>query len=446
VTQELENGLPCAIDAERTILGAMLLDNSFWDEIHRSLRMDDFSLDSHRRIALRMLQLRKANTAVDIVTLAHALNAKGEIEAIGGVAYLASLTEGLPLRPVISDYIRIVKDKSLLRKLLALSSNVGTRAGEQQETGMQILGDVEKQLGELAAPFTSTKDTHVTTFIVDTFDELKREYHDRLTRRIPSGCAWYDAKTGGGYRHGRIALVAARPNVGKTPWGIMSAVHNLKAGRKVVFFALEQERDEILRAMVPYVVDVANFNVTNPATQTPAQYQLIQSAAETIADWDLHVVDGDVDRDQLVYQIKRHTKNGEECLFVLDHFGLISGGDRKDIRNRYNENSGTLRKTIKHTNSALLILCQLRKVSREFADKPPVDQDIKESGNMFEDAFSCMIIHRGRDRDTGKMSRDSLLDLCKLRSGGSTGSTTGHFNTRMLCFEAEPEAEEDYYA
>jgi len=112
-------GLPANVEAEKTILGAILLDNAAHSEAAEKLEADDFSLDSHRRIFLRMTELMNASRAVDIVTLAAELDRYKERDAIGGVAYLASLTEGLPRRPVIEEYIRIVKEKSLARRLMS---------------------------------------------------------------------------------------------------------------------------------------------------------------------------------------------------------------------------------------------------------------------------------------------------------------------------------------
>src|SRR5947209_11211179 len=112
-----DRGLPANIDAEKTILGAILLDNAAHSESAEKLEADDFSLDSHQRIYMRMSELITSQRPVDIVTLSNELARYKEIEAVGGVAYLASLTEGLPRRPVIDEYIKIVKDKSLLRRL-----------------------------------------------------------------------------------------------------------------------------------------------------------------------------------------------------------------------------------------------------------------------------------------------------------------------------------------
>ena len=127
----LDAGLPANVDAEKTILGAILLDNSAHAEAAEKLEANDFSLESHSRIFLRMTELMDAQRAVDIVTLANELARNKEVESVGGVAYLASLTEGLPRRPVIEEYIRIVKDKSLLRKLMGICSMAIARAADQ---------------------------------------------------------------------------------------------------------------------------------------------------------------------------------------------------------------------------------------------------------------------------------------------------------------------------
>ncbi len=135
----LDRGLPASVEAERSILGAILLDNHAYNEAAEKLRAEDFSLDSHRRIYSRMAELIDAQRAVDIVTLAEELARRKEVEAVGGVAYLASLTEGLPRRPSIEEYVRIVKDKSLSRQLIAICSTAITRAADQSEEALVTL-------------------------------------------------------------------------------------------------------------------------------------------------------------------------------------------------------------------------------------------------------------------------------------------------------------------
>ena len=142
----LDAGLPANVEAEKTILGAILLDNAAHAEAAEKLAPDDFSLDSHRRIFQRMSELMDAQRAVDIVTLANELSRFKEVEAVGGVAYLASLTEGLPRRPVIEDYIRIVKDKSMLRRLMLICSAAIAQAADQSDEAIAVLSEAEARL------------------------------------------------------------------------------------------------------------------------------------------------------------------------------------------------------------------------------------------------------------------------------------------------------------
>jgi hypothetical protein len=144
-----DSGLPANVDAEKTILGAVLLDNQALKEISITLEADDYSLDSHRRIWLRMADLYAAGRTIDIVTLSEELSKHKEIESIGGVAYLASLTEGLPRRPVIDEYIRIVADKGISRKIMLICSSITARAADQSETAAQTLSVLEAQLVQL---------------------------------------------------------------------------------------------------------------------------------------------------------------------------------------------------------------------------------------------------------------------------------------------------------
>ena len=130
----LDTGLPANLDAERTILGSLLLDPERLLDVVAALSADDFSLDSHRRILLRMVEASEEFASLDIVSLANTLAKHKEVESIGGVAYLASLTEGLPRRPEIADYLKIVKDKSICRQLMVIGSAAMARAQDRKST------------------------------------------------------------------------------------------------------------------------------------------------------------------------------------------------------------------------------------------------------------------------------------------------------------------------
>jgi replicative DNA helicase len=172
----LDAGLPANVDAEKTILGAILLDNAAHAEAAEAHQADDFSLDSHRRIFLRMSELIDTGHAVDIVTLANELARYKEVEAVGGVAYLASLTEGLPRRPVIEDYIRIVKDKSLLRRLMGICSAAIARAADQSEDAIGVLDATESQLLEVSESGLTQGLQPIDVIVRDSFGSIDNLY------------------------------------------------------------------------------------------------------------------------------------------------------------------------------------------------------------------------------------------------------------------------------
>ena len=146
-----DDGLPASVDAEKTILGAILLDNAAHAEAAGVIKADDFSLDSHRRIFLRMSELIAAGHAVDIVTLSETLEQHKEIGSVGGRAYLFGLTEGLPRHPVIGEYIRIVRDKSALRRLMALCESVIAKAQDQSESAADLHKWMQAEMTEQRA-------------------------------------------------------------------------------------------------------------------------------------------------------------------------------------------------------------------------------------------------------------------------------------------------------
>jgi hypothetical protein len=145
----LDCGLPANVDAEKTVLGAIMLDSDALKTISTTINADDFFLDSHRRIIAVMESLWKEGKAIDIVTISNELSKRKELETVGGVSFLAGLTEGIPLRPVIDEYIRIIADKSIGRRLMLISSAIIQRAADQSENAIQTLDVLEAQLVQL---------------------------------------------------------------------------------------------------------------------------------------------------------------------------------------------------------------------------------------------------------------------------------------------------------
>ena len=247
----LDAGLPANIDAEKTILGAILLDNAAHAEAAERLQPDDFSLDSHRRIFLRMGELINAQRAVDIVTLSNELARAKEIEAVGGVAYLASLTEGLPRRPVIEEYIRIVKDKSLLRKLMLICSAAIARAADQSETALEVLGAAEAACSKSPRRESVTRPEPLDQIVADSFGSIDNLYkQSREVTGLATGFNKLDRndkrpaerRT---HHHCRPALHGQ-----DRPCHQHCAEHGHQSNAIVAIFSLEMSKESLLRRML----------------------------------------------------------------------------------------------------------------------------------------------------------------------------------------------------
>jgi replicative DNA helicase len=247
----LDSGLPANVDAEKTILGAILLDNAAHSEVAEKIDADDFSLDSHRRIFLRMTELMDAQRAVDIVTLSNELARYKEVESVGGVAYLASLTEGLPRRPVIEEYIRIVKDKSLLRRLMLICSSAIARAADQGETALEVLGAAETQLMEVSEKGITHGLQSLDLIVQNSFGSIDNLYkQSREVTGVATGFTDFDRMTSG-LQKGELIIIAARPSMGKTALAINMAQNAaILTQSTVAIFSLEMSKESLLRRML----------------------------------------------------------------------------------------------------------------------------------------------------------------------------------------------------
>lgn len=448
-TNQPDLPLPADVDCERTVLGAILLDNQVLTDVMQAIKPADLSLDSHRRIALRMAQLYSAGIAVDIRTLADKLRSTHEIESIGGVAYLASLTEGLPRRPVIEDYLRIIKDKSMLRRLMGVCSAGIAQAADQSEDALAVIGNLQKSVDDIVSGVTQAKDARIEKFFIDSLEKANQRYTSKVAPRIPTGNAWIDSKIGG-ILHGYYTIVAARPKIGKSAMGDTAIAYNCQHGRRVVKLSLEVDRDTSLYNLVPHVVDIPNIVCVRQELQTPEQNRLFnQGMAHILENWNLSIYEGDIDCDEACWIIDRETKDGDEVLFVLDHFGLMVEAGKSSagkIRESYVTDSGRLRRKIYGKRAAILALFQLNEVPREYADKLPRPGDIGESKKPLQDCAAMILLHRYQDKETLKMTKKANINLALVRNGGSSGNVDCEFNSRRLEFVTEPELDyEDRY-
>jgi replicative DNA helicase len=448
-----ERGLPASIDAERSILGAVLLDNHSYNEAAEKLHADDFALDSHRRIFSRMSELIDAGRAVDIVTLAEELAKRKEVEAVGGVAYLASLTEGLPRRISIEEYVRIVKDKSLLRQLINICSTAITRAADQGEEALEVLNAAESGLLEvtergITRGFASIPEIVSGSFgtIDNLFKEGQREVTGLATHFID-----FDKMTSG-LQKSELIIIAARPSMGKTAWAINIAQNAAIQGSKVVaIFSLEMSKESLLRRMLASQSLVDSQKIQK-GYFTGEDQRKLTVALEHLVESKMFIDDTPgISLTEMRAKARRlRQMNGALDLIVVDYLQLmtaapVGASGAKRYENRTQEVSAIsrgLKALAKELQVPVIALSQLSRASEQRGgDKKPMLSDLRESGSIEQDADVVAFIHReayyNRD-ENGQPDPDTEnkaeIIIAKQRNG-PTGSVHLAYLSKCTRFE-----------
>ena len=445
----VDAGLPANIDAEKTILGAILLDNAAHAEAAEKLEPDDFSLDSHRRIFLRMTELMNEQRAVDIVTLAHELSRYKEIEAVGGVAYLASLTEGLPFRPVIEDYIRIVKDKSLLRRLMLICSSAIARAADQSETALEVLGSAEQALLEVGEKGITSGLQPLDQIVANSFGSIDNLYKEsREVTGLATNFTEFDRMTSG-LQRGELFILAARPSMGKTALAINIAENAaIKSQAIVAVFSLEMSKESLLRRML-----ASQAWVDQRKLQTGflgrEDHQKLQSALEQLIESRMFIDDSaGISLAEMRAKARRlrQTAGGLD-LVVVDYLQLMTatlpsaGGKRFESRTQeVSAISRGLKALAKEMQVPVLALSQLSRASeRRGDDKRPMLSDLRESGSIEQDADLVAFIHReayyNRDEEISESERAKSEIIIAKQRNGPTGTVHLNFISRFTRFD-----------
>ena len=399
----LDTGLPANIDAEKTILGAILLDNSAHSEAAEKIDADDFSLDSHRRIFMRMSELMDSQRAVDIVTLAHELARYKEVEAVGGVAYLASLTEGLPRRPVIEEYIRIVKDKSLLRKLMMICSSAIARAADQSEDAIGVLDMTESQLLEVSEKGLTQGLEGIDKIVANSFGSIDNLYkQSREVTGLATDFTELDRLTSG-LQKDELIIIAARPSMGKTALAINIAQNAaINHNSIVAVFSLEMSKESLLRRMLASQAWV-DQQLLQKGFLGQEEHGKLQKALGELVESHIFIDDSaGISLAEMRAKARRLKQNaGGLDLVVVDYLQLMSAtlsGGKKGYENRTQEVSAIsrgLKALAKELHVPVLALSQLSRASeRRGEDKRPLLSDLRESGSIEQDADVVAFIHR----------------------------------------------------
>jgi replicative DNA helicase len=432
-----EQDRPASVHAEMTILGAMLVEPVAINDATMLLKTDDFALDSHRRIYTAMLHLSEVGHAVDIVTVAEELRKKKELDSIGGVAYLASLSEGLPRKLSIESYVRIVRDKSLMRQLMTVCDMGVVDASDQSQEALEVLNNVSGRLMEISEHAVTGGFSGIGEIVKSSFGSIDKLYEQgREITGLATHYIEFDRMTSG-LQESELIIIAARPSMGKTAWAINIAQNAaVRDGKVVAVFSLEMSKESLLRRMLASEALVNSRKIQTGFLPKEDKGKLL-SALERLMESKLFIDDtpGITLAEMRAKARRLRQQEGRLDLIVIDYLQLMTGSvgsNQKKFENRTQEVSAVsrgLKALAKEMKVPVVALSQLSRASEQRGgDKKPMLSDLRESGSIEQDADVVAFIHResyynkdeNGDEDPESKGKAEII-IAKQRNG-PTGS------------------------
>jgi replicative DNA helicase len=424
-----QRGLPANVEAERSLLGAILLDNTLYTEAGAALKPDDFFLDAHRRIYSRILDLSDTSRPIDLVTLSEELSRHKELEAVGGVAYLSSLTDGTPRRSSIEHYVRIVRDKSLMRGVIRAANTIMQTALDQADSAAEVLDRAEAEIFGLSENRSQQDLVPVKQVAMESFEGNLDKLYER-GRRITGLETHYsdlDELTSGLQRK-ELIIIAARPSMGKTAFALNIAENcAVRDNQTVAIFSLEMGREALLYRMLCSQSRVDSQNLRKGFLGKEDMRKLHDGLDALLASPIFIDDTPGVSVTEVRAKSRRlKQREGRLDLVVVDYLQLMSasapGGRRYENRTQeVSAISRGLKAIAKELDVPLVALSQLSRApeTRGAKDNEPKLSDLRESGAIEQDADVVMFLYRPEyynPRDPDVENKAKLI-IAKQRNG-----------------------------
>ena len=391
--------MPANIEAERSILGAILLDNHAFNDAAEHLKPEDFSIDAHRRIYARMMDLAESSRPIDHITLVEELEQKKDLQAIGDVGYISSLLDGVPDRPSIDHYVRIVRDKAILRGLISVSNSAIAKASEQADPADDILNDAEAAIFALSEKRIGKGFQGIQDIVRNSFGSV-----DALLQRGQriTGLATHytelDEMTSG-FQKADLVILAARPSMGKTSFAMNIAENAaIDDGKTVGIFSLEMSSEALLQRLLCSRAIVDAHKMRTGSLWADDMKKVVR-AMEELANAPIFIDDTPgISLSEVRAKARRLKQSqGHLDLLVVDYLQLMSGGSKR-FENRTQEVSAIsrgLKAIAKEMGVPVIALSQLsRAPESRGGDHRPQLSDLRESGSIEQDADVVMFIFR----------------------------------------------------
>jgi replicative DNA helicase len=422
----LDKTLPSNLEAERSILGAILLDDKAINTIIESLSIQDFYLESHRKIFEKMHALTSGSRPIDLITLKNELQRTDELERVGGPAYLASLTDGLPRALNIEHYAQIVKEKAVLRRLIQVSNEIIARSYQSEDSPQQILAQVEKAIFEISSRQFRGGFTPIEPLVSAVFESIEEVANRKsLVTGLETGFTELDKMTAG-LHPSDLVIVAARPGLGKTSFCLNVAQHvAVKKEKSVGIFSLEMSKEQLVKRLLCGEGEIDAHKV-NTGYLSKDDWTRLGRAAGALSQTKIFIDDmPGTSIMEMRSKARRLSLEHGLDLLIVDYLQLMSGSQQR-YENRTQEISQIsrgLKALAKELQIPVIAISQLnRAVESRRGDHRPQLSDLRESGSIEQDADMVMFIYREEMfNPTDENSGVAELIIGKQRNG-PTGS------------------------
>ena len=430
---------PHNIDAEKSLLGAILIDQEVLIDVVEIVKATDFYDKRHGKIFAGMIRLYQNHEGVDLITVTDELKKSGHLDEIGGSTYLAELTNHVPTAAHASSYAEIVSQNAVRRRLIKASADINSLAFDENLTVPQLLGQSEAELFSVSDSSLKQDLTSISDILDTSFDRINDLYVNKgVLRGVKTGYRDLDNMTAGLQRSDLIIL-AARPAMGKTTL-VTNLAYNVATIEKktVLFFSLEMSKEQLIDRMLADAAGVDSWNIRT-GNLSEEDFAKLAEASGEMAEAPIFIDDTPgVSVLEMRTKARRAAHDGELGLIIIDYLQLMQGsGSAQANGNRVQEVSEIsrgLKLLARELNVPVIALSQLSRSVENRSPQIPQLADLRESGSIEQDADIVMFIYREAYYNP-ETERENITDLILAKHRhGPTGTVELYFHPERLRF------------
>lgn len=442
---------PQNIDAEQSVLGAILIENDAIYKAVEAISIDDFYKESHKKIYLAMLDLSEKNEAIDLVTITEYLKKKNELDAVGGAIYLSQLSNAVPTAANIKYHARIVHEKAILRNLIHTATEIVTRGYEDTRDVEELLDFAENSIFSISEQKIKPSFTAIKEIIKDSFEAIERLSDKKeMVTGAPSGFLDLDMMTSG-FQPADLVIVAGRPSMGKTAFCLCIAQHiGIEKAKPVAVFSLEMAKEQLVIRMLCSEARVDAHKLRS-GFLSKSDWPRLTTAAGRLSEAPIFI-DDTPGTSVLEMKAKARRLKAEHglSLIIVDYLQLMSGRmDRRkgsDTREQeISEISRSLKALAKELSVPVIALSQLNRAVESRQDKRPMLADLRESGAIEQDADIILFIYRDEVYKQTEENKGLAEIIIGKQRNGPVGTVKLAFIDKYTKFENLEKVHEDNY-